>query len=557
MKILGVDLGSYSVKIAELDVTAKGYIFSAFHELPLSPDPTRDRSLEIIETLRGFSSKYDPQTTRWVMGLSQHRVSVHHKRFPFRERLKILKSLPFELEDEIPLEIDETVYEAKIVEYVGQTSDVLTIASPKEAVIEALNTSRDGGFDPEIISVEGLALSNIFENWNSPPPEVVPALRQNEEVTSIGVTASLSARLVLHLGHTRSLLLVYREGALIACRSILWGGNEIASALARAFSLPPHEAIKILKTKSFILMNPAGASKDQLLMSQTVALSLDQLLREVRLSLLEVKAAFNLQFKSMELLGGVSLIQNAGAYITQVLEIPTNLARHLGSHKQVRVEATPQLEATSAVALGLAIEALKKPRNPPVNLRKQEFERENPAFKLFWDRWRVPIQAAAVAFCLFVAYSFMRDSIATGLAEVATERLTEVARSEAGLRGAAALPSGVRTHITRQNRLLDMRGDLQEMNDYVSAMDILARLSEKLPVITPPAAGRGLDITLLSIENDDLTIQGRAQGTDLIPQIEVALKGLNASKTLAKLTPDSVPNGPGTKFGYRIKVKRK
>ena len=86
MKILGVDLGSYSIKIAELDVSSKGYSFTAFHEFPLSQDPQRDRGLEIIETLRQFSARFDSSNTKWVTAIQQNRVSVHHKRFPFRDR---------------------------------------------------------------------------------------------------------------------------------------------------------------------------------------------------------------------------------------------------------------------------------------------------------------------------------------------------------------------------------------------------------------------------------------------------------------------------------------
>ena len=112
MKIFGVDLGTYSVKVAEMDVTARGYVLSGFHEFALSLDPQKDKSLEVIEALRKLSAASDPSNTKWVLGVSQSNVSVHFNRFPFKERQKILKSLAFELEDEIPLDIDETIFDA-------------------------------------------------------------------------------------------------------------------------------------------------------------------------------------------------------------------------------------------------------------------------------------------------------------------------------------------------------------------------------------------------------------------------------------------------------------
>lgn len=556
MKALGIDIGTYSIKVAELDVSGKGYQLANFMEFPLSMDPSRDRGLEIIETLRNLSAQYDPSNTRWAIGIPQSRVSVHFKRFPFRERPKILKSLAFELEDEIPLDIDDTIFDAKIIEYVGEAADVLTVASPKEAIEEILSLAKDGGFDPDIVSVEGLAASNCFENLQLPPPDVSPALRSPED-PALGVTTAQSARVVLNIGHTRSLLLVYREGGLIAARSILWGGADIADAIGRAFSIPFVEAVKVLQTKSFILMNSAGASKDQLLMSKTVSDSVDTLMREMRLTLLEVKSNFNLEFKQIDLFGGVSLVQNLGPYVTQALEVPANIGHHLQDLRNNRVQPTPHLEAVSSVALGLALEIVKKPRNPALNLRKDEFARENKAMKIFWEKWRTAVQVAAIAFAILIVYGVLRQSAASHLIEAVDQRLSDMASNLAGLKGARANDVGVSSYIRSQKTKIKNREALMQLETYNSAMDILARLSEKLPVQTPVTPGRGLDISKLTINNDDIVIEGRFQGNDLLPRIESALNEVARPKTVKKGDAAAVPPGPGTPFSYTMKVNRK
>ena len=413
MKILGVDLGSFSIKIAELDSSGKSFSFTNFHEFNLSQDPNRDRGLEIIEILRSFSMNYEPSSTRWVVGLQQTAVATHMKRFPFRERQKILKSLPFELEEDIPLDIDEAIFDAKIIEYVGPMADVLTVAAPKDSIEEILSLAKDGNFTADIVSVEGIAFSNCFERWQQSPNEMPLASREIDEVT--GQLPPSQSRLVLHLGHDRSLLLVYRDGGLVAVRSILWGGNDVAQAMAAAFSVPVYDAIKTLKSKAYILMNSAGATKDQLKLSQTVAASVDQLMRDLRLILIEMKAAYNLEFQRIDMTGGLSSIQNLGAYITQSLEIPANAGPSLFSEIPVRFSVTPEIEAVCGPALGLAIEGLKRPRNPAVNLRQGEFAKENLSLKIFWETWRVPLQIAAAAFVAFTLYSFVRDSMAAGL----------------------------------------------------------------------------------------------------------------------------------------------
>ncbi len=556
MKILGVDLGSYSIKVAELDASPKGYVLNNFFEFPLSVDPNRDRALEIIDSLRTLSQNYDPKNTKWVIGVPQHRVSVHHKRFPFRERSKIYKSLAFELEDDIPLDIDETIFDFKIIEFLGPSADVLTVAAPKEAVEEALNISKDGGFDSDIVSVEGLALANLFESWNEAPKEISPSLRPTDESTSIGQAPTSRARLILHLGHTRSLLLVYRDGGLVSIRSILWGGSEIASAISAAFNVSIFESMKVLNEKSFILMNRAGATKDQIKLSDTVATQVDNLLRELRLTLLEVKAAFALEYDQIELMGGASQIQNLGPYITQGLEISANLASQSAmADKPSRVTMTPQMEAIAGVAVGLAIEGMKRPRNPALNLRREEFARENSNFKEFWSTWRVPVTVAATAFALFFVFSIVRDQIASGLAFSSEEKITEAATKAAGLRGSAATENGLNAYIRNSKNRIKNHEAVSQLDDYVSAMEIVAKLSEKFP---PKAASGqpGVDVTLLEVVNDDVTIQGHAANRALVTDIEKAINEM-ARPQSRKPGPVQAGTVPGVPFSYTFKVNRK
>lgn len=552
MKILGVDLGTYSIKVAELEAGSKGFTINNFFEFPISPDANRDRNIQIIEALRSLAVNFDPTNTRWVIGIPQHRLSSHFKRFPFRERPKILRSLAFELEDDIPLDIDETVFDFKCVEFVGPASDVLAIACPKDVVREALSLCKDCGFDPEIVGVEGLALANIFEQWNAMPPEGVPALR-NPEIDESGNSIPLPnsrSRVILHLGHMRSLVLVYRDSGLCAVRSIQWGGKDIATALSQAFGYSIYEAIKVTVTKSFILMNSAGANQEQLKLSQTVSEQVNLLLKELRLTLLEVKTAFGLDFLEIELTGGSCQIQNLGAYLTQGLEIPVNANLQSLNRFQSKLTLTPHIEATATVAIGLAIEGLKRPRNPAVNLRKEDFARENLTLKLFWENWHVPIQVAIGAFFAFFLFAIIRDQFTVGLMTSVDEKLVEAAQKVAGIKGApGAIESKVLTYIKTQKTLIRNQQELSQLDSYVSAMDVLARVSEKLPART--AQGSPLDVSFFELDNEDLTIRGKVLNPAAASLIERALKDMSVAKSFTSLAKES------GSFAYKLKVKRK
>ena len=84
--------------------------------------------------------------------------------FPFLERRKILQSLPFELEDVVPFNQSDTIFDCRVIRQKEKSSDVLAFAVPKKYIQEVLMLCEDAGLSPDIVSLDGIALSNLFEN---------------------------------------------------------------------------------------------------------------------------------------------------------------------------------------------------------------------------------------------------------------------------------------------------------------------------------------------------------------------------------------------------------
>ena len=125
MGSIGIDVGSFSVKVAKVKPSNRGYELVQLSEYPLSQDPSKDNQIEVIEILRDVQNRFYVEGDVYVVGAHQYEVSVRRKEFPFRERHKILKSLPFELEDDIPFSHENSVYDAKITHFVGPTAHLL------------------------------------------------------------------------------------------------------------------------------------------------------------------------------------------------------------------------------------------------------------------------------------------------------------------------------------------------------------------------------------------------------------------------------------------------
>ncbi len=556
MKSVGIDIGSSSINVAVAESSSKGYAVLSVQDFPLSPDPRADRALEIIDTLRKIADQFDHSTTKFCIAIPQRQVSLRLQQFPFKERQKIVKSLAFELEDEIPLAAEDTIYDAKIVQFVGEGSEVLTCACPKEDILNLLQVCKDGGFDPELVSVEGLALSNVFEKWQQQPPQTSapPIAPTNGELPIPQLPRD--ARLVFHFGHTHSLVMVYRQEVLVSVRSLFWGSHDIALKMVQQFNLPYHEALKILRTKGYILMNPAGSTKDQVLLSQIITNAVEEFCREIRLGLLELRSELNLHFTHIDLLGQLAYTPHIGAFITQQLELPANLYRHFERSWNLKFTPAPEQEAQSALAISLAIEGLKKPRNPAINLRKQEFALQNQTLQKLWDEWKVVGQLAATGVAMFLLYAVVRDSLATRLNDKIDEVVVDITKTLPAPPKGSAKSEWMSKYIDKQKKLIKASEALAKFDNYSSALEILYHISEKMPLRAPKSPGYGIDVSKLSIENDELMIQGRSLSPDQIKPLKEALAQLNGAKSLQEVKSDPVVPGPGHPFAFKVKLNR-
>ncbi|RME15959.1 MAG: pilus assembly protein PilM, partial [Bdellovibrio sp.] len=234
---IGIDIGSYSLKIAEVESLGKSFKILHYQNIPLSADPSKDHAIEILDILRQLQTRYAESSARFVVALPDSNISSRRLLFPFKERHKILKSLPFELEDDIPFDHENCIFDAKISRFVNNQADVLAFAAPIDHIKDHLQVFKDAGIDPDIMSIESVGLANLFEPWRETLPEV--KIPEDEETSS-----SRAAQLILNLGHKHTSLLILSEGALLESHSFDWGGEGLANAIAKKYSLHYVEALK-------------------------------------------------------------------------------------------------------------------------------------------------------------------------------------------------------------------------------------------------------------------------------------------------------------------------
>lgn len=549
MRSIGIDIGSSSIKVVEVLTTSKGFQVTQCFERPLGINAAHDQEIEIIEFLREISGKFDPSQTRYCLALRQDQVSIRNKIFPFNDRMKISKSLAFELEEDIPFSGENSVFDAKIVRTLGNSAEVLACAAPKHHIRTILQRCTDAGISPALISTEGTAFANIYEKWNEAPP----ALPTPDSSLLEGESrAERDVHLTLNMGHTRTLVCAFEGNSLIGVRTILWGSKNIAEGVSKKYEIPYLEALKEVQTKAFILTNKQGATFDQVTFSETIAKSVRELVRDLQLSILEFKSEFNAIISQVGLTGGASNIKNLGPFLTQQLEVPVNKVYPLDMIPNVLFEKNTKTDTTFGLALGIAIEGLKKPRNPAINFLKGEFAKQNHLARNLWDKWGPTLKTAAAAIVVFFIYSMMRETFSMELADRAEEALKTQAKNVAKLSGKKATEANIKKYI-RENkkRAADLKtlGSVASMN---SALEILKKINDA----TPAKNVLTLDVKKLHVQDNEVSIEGYVTNKSEVSVLQQSLGNLASDGKVNTRESQLQPTTGKTAFSFNFKVDR-
>lgn len=548
MRSIGIDIGTSSIKVVEAQSTNRGIQILSFLEHPLGQNPTHDPEIEILEFLQSLTASLDFTQTKVVMALRQERVSVRLKTFPFTDRLKILKSLPFELEEDLPFSFESAIYDSRTVRFLGAQAEVMACATPRHRVAEFMGRFQSTGLPISALSAEGLAFANCFENWSEPPPQLPEAPMELEP----GEAPQRPLKLVIQLGHTHTLVAAFENDRLVGIRSILWGGQNVAEAIARKYEIPYIEALREMRTKAFILPSKEGASYDQIVFSDTISAQLRELGQELRLSILEIETELGGKVHDAEITGGLAGIMHLGPYLTQLIEVPVNPASYLNRFPG-SIERSPAVENVVGTALGLAIEGLRKPRNPGLQFLRGEFAPQNETLQLFWDTWGLSVKVAAGVFAVLVVHSIFRDSMALSLLDQSDQAMRDQAKTVAGLPARQANESGLKQYIRNKRKRAQEMKELEGLARMNSALEILKRVSES----SPGRAQLNMNVSSVRIIDDQVVIEGMVGNAKEKSDLQRALASVaRDGKVNPGQNPPPRPGMLGIPFAFSFAVDR-
>ena len=559
MRSIAIDVGENSVKIVDVIEHKKTIVVQSISEKKLTPlTNEHDREIEAIEFVRRYlvqsDRAKDSSPPRFIMAIRQDRVTIRTKTFPFTDRLKISKSLPFEMEDDIPFDPENCIFDFKIVSTEGNTALVLAVAVQKTHIERCLNLAKDFGIELHAITVEGIAFANLIENWDQAPPQI--KFTSNDFELSRGepeIEIKKNVEMIIHFGHKRTLLTAFSNQRMIYVRSAIWGTDTIIQELIRKFQLPYGEAQKLLQNQAELLLSRQNVDFDTQNLSSTIEKPIRDLIRELQITFLEIQSTMKGNITTIYLSGGFSRLRNLAPYLTQHLEIacnPTDLSSNfLSSQTLVQSDVNPgMVDAISAPGIALAIEGLKKPRNPSLQLIRGEFTGDSNQIKAFWEQWgRVSAIALCITIVLFT-WSYFRIDFSMNLANESQDILKKQAMKILNAPSKNAKESDVKKYITaNKKRSLELKR-ISEFTKMNSALDILKQITDGAPGPTQV----NLDVKNLNIVDERVQIEGYANSPREVTQLVNKLNEISKNQS-AKQSDSQLPQ-LANRVAFRVQL---
>lgn len=543
MKSIGIDIGSSSLKIAEVISSGKDVTITQVLHYPLTSKSDSDREIELVTTLKEALKVYkNEERIKFTLGLPQDRVSLRTLHFPFKEKYKILKSLPFEMEDLTPFLLEDTLYDAKVISKDSVGADVMGLAVSKDFVKKQLSFCRDCGFDPDIVSAEGFGLNNLFEDIHKKIEQNNSSLNSlksedtesedkdgdessSSKNTNIKIIKDFSpAEAILNIGHSSTLLIVRSKKTLKSVRRINWGAKFIIEALANEYNIQPKEAKALLESSKGVLLDKKGSEKD-LKISEIISNEIKSLGKNIYLTLLEIKGLHALEVKGVGLLGGLSLTKNLGARLTQTIGVPCNPVSRIKEHPEISLTDSKNL--TSAIAIGLALEGLRKPSNPAVNFRRGEFSKESSQLKKLWKDWNFYVKLAAASFVVFFIYAQIRATLTEDLSLEARRSMKDAAEKILGVKKTLASEQKLKSILNEMDNRESLKKKITEYsNSAPSPLKILKRISERASSRT----NFPVQIDKMVLNANSVEIVGRTPKQNEVANFATRLKSLAAGQ---------------------------
>jgi len=343
-QLIGIDIGSYSIKIVEIEHKKKEKVLKniGIAYLPLlAVSPSGIRDSEAVKTaISNLFQNLKIKNKKVAIGLSASSIITKKISLVESEELNLEEVIKEEAERFIPFDMDEIYLDYDIMDTIYEENEeiarleIIVVASKKDLVESYVKILKEINLAPSIVDVDILAMQNVFELSNP-----------NIDIEKIYLLVDIGASTI----NTNAV----KGNISLFIRSSQTGGISITKRIMKEFQIGFEEAEKI----KFGIIELEGDQKKKVrnIFRETV----EEWVNEIRGNIQFIHNSYpGEEIEKIFITGGSTNILNLEKFFEKELELPVERLdpfSGLTIDKNIDPSYLDFIKAQSTIAVGLGL----------------------------------------------------------------------------------------------------------------------------------------------------------------------------------------------------------
>ena len=339
--LVGLDIGSTSLKLAEIVTTSQGQTLNRFRQIPVPPGVIVDGVVQdagaLAATIKELFRNSGCMGKGIVTSLSGNSVIIKKVTLAQMEEAELRELIHDEAGKYLPFDnMDDVNYDFQILgdnEFNPNQMEVIIVAAKKTDVGNYLDAITAAGLTVMILDVDSFALETMYEaNYE---------FEENDIIVVVNIGAALTN------------INVIKGGMSIFTRDFTMAGNAITEALQERYQVLPEEAERMK-------VEANGGEQDIPDLENAILDCAEPICSEIERSVDYFRSTFGGDYiKHVYLSGGSARIAGLSDHLSQRLNIETQLINPLSkigyNKRNIDKGKLDSIKTIGAVAIGLGL----------------------------------------------------------------------------------------------------------------------------------------------------------------------------------------------------------
>jgi len=416
-EIIGLDIGSHSIKLVGLKMTSKGPFLMCMGMKEIPPGKDKEDVNTLSEILKALVKEVGLKTKKVSLTVSGSGIHIKRISMPSLPKAELKEAVRWEIKDHLPFPVETAQIDFHILnEYVEDNVkklDLMVVACPRHLIDRTLSIAERAGLQPTHLDVAPFSLWNTLLVWDGNKKEETVAL--------------------IDMGAEKTGIYLFKDRSLQFSREITPAGADITRAIAEGIGSAEeaqliYERAEKIKQEMGIPSEPSqeGMSEKSASLSKISFLVrpvLEKLTAEIGRSFEYYRNLFNVERIDRVLMtGGGANVKNIVSYLGKELRLPVEhfnpLRKILFDSKKIDVQLLDQMGSVFTIAVGMA---LPEPKRIELIPAKEPFLSKVKIGKL------IPVLAPLITFFIFLGIIWYMNGQVTTIQKERDVKMAKIA----------------------------------------------------------------------------------------------------------------------------------